>query len=90
MGEAWSSLTFPIEQPATRDFRLWREAIPQIRTLGGHLHLGDYTRQGRKIWAWQYNLDSSKRNHCTGNLVNIYEPSGFLGARTLANRYFRK
>ncbi len=30
MGEAWSSLIFPIKQPPPQDFRLWKAAIPQI------------------------------------------------------------
>jgi hypothetical protein len=30
IGEAWSSLTFSIEQPPPQDFRLWKAAIPQI------------------------------------------------------------
>ncbi len=87
MGEAWSSLTFMIKQPPPRDFRLWKAAIPQIGALRGWLHLGYYTEQGHKIWAWQYDLDSSILYHCKGNLVDIYEPSGFPGARTWANRF---
>jgi hypothetical protein len=88
MGEAWLSLTFPIRQPSIRDFRLWKTAIPQIQAPGGRLHLGNYTEQGHKIWAWQYNLDSSILYHyCKDNLMDIYEPSRFPGARTWANRY---
>jgi hypothetical protein len=40
MEETWSDLVFPIEQLAPRDFRIWKDAIPQIRALGGRLHLG--------------------------------------------------
>jgi hypothetical protein len=58
--EACSSLSFPIKQPPARDFKLWRETIPQIWAPGGHLHLGDYIKRGHKIWAWQYNLEMSK------------------------------
>jgi hypothetical protein len=46
-------------------------------------------RQGHKIWAWRYNLENSTLYHCKGNLVDIYKPSTFKGARTQANRYSR-
>jgi hypothetical protein len=87
MDESWSSLSFPIKQPATRDFKLWKAAIPQMRSLGGRLHLGNYKEQGHKIWAWQYDLETSTLYHCKGNPVDIYEPSGFPGACTRASRY---
>ena len=89
MLETWSDLVFPIEFPAPRDFRIWKEAIPQIRALGGRLHLGRYIRQGHKIWVWRYDLEKSKLYHCKGELVDIYEPSQFEGTRTRANRYSR-
>jgi hypothetical protein len=89
MDESWSSLSFLIEQPATQDFKLWKAAIPQIRALGGRLRLRDYKEQGHKIWAWQYDLETSTLYHCKGDLVDIYEPSGFPGACIRANRYSR-
>jgi len=51
MDETWSDLVFSNECPASRDFRMWKEAIPQIRALGGRLHLGRYIQQGHKIWG---------------------------------------
>ena len=80
---------FPIELPAPRDFRIWKEAIPQIRALGGRLHLGRYIRQGHKIWEWRYNLEKNQIYHCKGELMDIYEPSQFVGTRMRANRYSR-
>ncbi len=53
LDETWSTLSFPIKQPPPKDFKLWWMAIPQIQALGGRLHLGDYVRQGHKIWAWR-------------------------------------
>jgi hypothetical protein len=88
-GEAWSTLVFPLERLAPRNFRLWREALPQIRALGGRLHLGRYTRPGHKVWELRYNLESSKLYRCRGELVDILEPSQFIGVRTRANRYSR-
>ncbi len=87
--ESWSNLSFPIKQPPAKDFKLWRTAIPQIQALGGRLHLGNYVRQGHKIWVWRYDLENGKLYHCKGNLVDIYELSTFPGARTRANRYLR-
>jgi hypothetical protein len=87
MDESWSSLSFPIEQPATQDFKLWKAAIPQIQALGGCLHLGNYKEQGHEIWAWQYDLETSTLYHCKGDFVDVYEPSGLPGACTRANRY---
>jgi hypothetical protein len=59
MDKAWSDLVFPIEFPAPRDFRIWKEAIPHIQAFGGRLHLGRYTRQGQKFWEWRYNLEKT-------------------------------
>ncbi len=87
--ESWSSLVFPLEYPTPRDFRLWRKAIPQIRALGRRLYLGKYVRPGHKIWEWRYDLERSTLYHCHGELVDIYEPSQFPGARTQANHYSR-
>ena len=89
MEETWSTLSFPNEQPARRDFHLWQSAIPSIRALGGRLHLGEFIRQGHKIWAWRYDLDSTTLFHCKGDLVDVYKPLEFQGARTRANRYSR-
>ena len=89
MDETWSTLSFPNEQPARKDFQLWQSAILSIRALGGRLHLGEVIRQGHKIWAWRYDLDSATLFHCKGDLVDVYEPSEFPGARTRANRYSR-
>ena len=38
--EQWSSLIFPKERPSDKDFLLWKAALPQIRALGGRLHIG--------------------------------------------------
>jgi hypothetical protein len=87
MEETWSDLVFPIEFPALRDFRIWKDAIPQIPALGGRLHLGRYIQQGHKIWEWRYDLKKSKLYHCKGKLVDIYKPSQFEGTCTRANQY---
>ena len=47
--DQWFTLSFPKENPSDNDFCLWKEALPQIRALGGRLHLGPYKRAGHKI-----------------------------------------
>jgi hypothetical protein len=89
MDDSLSSLSFPIKQPATQDFKLWKATIPQIWALGGCLHLRNYKEQGHKIWAWQYDLETSTLYHCKSDLVDIYEPLGFPRSHTWANRYSR-
>jgi hypothetical protein len=65
-----------------------REALPQIRALGGRLHIGQYLRQGHKIWAWRYDLETTQLFHTKDNRVDLYEPELLgEGARTRANRY---
>ena len=89
MDETWSELVFPIEFLVPRDFRIWKEAIPQIRALRGRLHLGQFTQQGHKIWEWRYDWVKSKLYHCKGMLVDIYKPFQFEGTCTRANQYSR-
>jgi hypothetical protein len=48
-GEQWSSLIFPKEMSSCSDFRLWKEALPQIRAMDGRLHIGPHLRHGHKI-----------------------------------------
>jgi hypothetical protein len=83
----WSSLIFPKETPSRRDFRLWKEAIPQIRALGGRLHIGLHLRQGHKIWLWKYDIETLQLFHIKGDTADLYEPALGEGARSRANHY---
>ena len=85
--ERWSSLTFPKERPSDKDFLLWRAALPQIRALGGRLHIGRLLTQGHKAWPWKYDIESLQLFHIRGSDVDLYEPALGEGARTRANRY---
>lgn len=69
--EKWSSLIFPKERPSASDFRLWREALPQIRALGGRLHIGRHLREGHKTWAWRYDIESSQLFHINENRIDL-------------------
>ncbi len=53
--------------------------------LGGRLHIGQYLRQGHKIWAWRYDLETTQLFHTKDNRVDLYEPELGEGARTRAN-----
>ena len=50
-GEKWSSLIFPVERPAVRDFDLWRSALEDIAPRGvPKRRLGPRIRTGHKLW----------------------------------------
>jgi hypothetical protein len=85
--EQWSSLIFPKEMPSRSDFRPRKEALPQIRAMGGRLHIGPHLRHGHKIWPWKYDLESLQMFHLKGGSVNLYEPALGEGARTRANKF---
>ena len=85
--ERWSSLIFLKEMPSDSDFRLWNEALLQIRALGGRLHIGGHLRQGHKAWPWKYDIKSLQLFHIKEDGVDLYEPALCEGARTRANRY---
>ena len=86
-GEQWSSLIFPKEMSSRSDFRLWKEALPQIRAMGGRLHIGPHLWHGHKIWPWKYDIESRQLFHLKGDSVDLYEPALGEGARTRANQY---
>ncbi len=73
--EQWSSLIFPKEMPSDSDFRLWKAALPQIRALGGRLHIGQHLRQGHKIRPWKYNIKSLQLFYLKENGVDLYKPA---------------
>jgi len=68
------------------DFRLWNEALLQIRALEGGLHIGGHLRQEHKVWPWKYNIESLQLFHIKEDGVDLYEPALGEGARTRANR----
>ena len=50
-GEKWSTLIFPKERPAARDFTLWRMALEDVAPRGVPRHrLGPQVGPGHKIW----------------------------------------
>ena len=54
-GQKWSRLIFPLEQPPSRDFMLWRDAPRQVAPRGRVQNsLGKLLPQGHKIWEWRY------------------------------------
>jgi hypothetical protein len=85
--ERWSCLIFPKEMPSDSDFRLWNEALLQIRALGGRLHIGGHLMQGHKAWPWKYDIESLQLFHIKEDSVDLYKLALGEGARTRANRY---
>ena len=86
--EKGSKLIFPKEDPSDSDFRLWNVAIPQIRAMGGRLHIGANLREGHKIWQWRYDIDSLQLFHLRrGGGADLYEPALGEGALTRVDRY---
>ncbi len=67
--------------------RLWQEAIPQIRVMGGRLHIGPRVQEGHKIWQWKYDIKSLQPLHLKKDSVHLCEPALGEGARTRANCY---
>ena len=65
--EQWSRLIFSKESPSDSDFRLWNAALPQIRALGGRLHVGRHLKQGHKVWPWKYDIESLQLFHIKEN-----------------------
>ena len=89
--ESWSSLKFPNERPPARDFKLWREILPQLRPNRGTLHMGPYVKQGHKLWHWTYDPEDGKLYNWIGeNVADIYEPSISVGLTTRANAWGRR
>jgi hypothetical protein len=87
-GDQWSTLSFPKEDPSDEDFLLWKEALLQIRALGGRLQLGAYQRIGHKIWQWIYDIETLTLFHCHKQGVDLWKLA--LGEGTSiqrANRY---
>jgi hypothetical protein len=41
----WLKMFYPVKQPPPKDFKLWRQILPQLRG-GVRLHLGKYKSKG--------------------------------------------
>ena len=70
--ESWSSLKFPNERPPARDFKLWREILPQLRPNRGTLQMGPYVKQGHKLWHWTYDPEDGKLYNWMKRMWPIY------------------
>ena len=73
--ERWSNLIFPKEMSSDSDFRLWNEALLQIRALGGRVHIGGHLRQGHKVWPRKYDIKSLQLFRIKEDGVDLYEPA---------------
>ena len=74
--EQWSTYIFPLENPPTRDFTLWREVINTIAPRGRRSDsLGLHIREGHKIWAWRLDTHNNRLYHKKGDTMDMYGPS---------------
>lgn len=81
--ENWSSIKFPIKKPPAKDFKLWRDSLPQL-CHQGRLQMGP----GHKVWDWTFDLEDSKLYSWTAqNVADIYGLSLLAGLTTWANMW---
>lgn len=78
--EQWSRLTFPIEQPPEKDFRLWSRAVYSLgANWRGRGRMKEYTEVGHKIWDWRYDGEEETLYHLKGATMDVYKASQFPG-----------
>lgn len=78
--DKWSTLTFPLEQPPDKDFRLWVRAIYSLcANWRGRGRLRGYKIEGHKVWNWRYIDDLGKILHIKGDVMDVYEASQVPG-----------
>ncbi len=81
-GAKWSTLCFPREIPSSKDFRLWRHALLQLRPGGRHseTRVQEFVQEGHKIWEWRYDKDGQRLLHFTQEgVMDVYIPSQVPG-----------
>ena len=59
--EKWSKFDFPIEEPSSKDFKVWQSALSQLAP-GGLLsaRVGNWVHIGHKLQPWRYSADSNR------------------------------
>ena len=88
--EKWSTLTFPLEQPPDKDFRLWTRALYSLgANWRGRGRMRGYTVEGHKVWDWRYIEDEGKILHLKGEVMDIYEASQVPGFSNRRNCWSR-
>ena len=74
--EKWSTLTFPVEQPPDKDFRLWSRAIYSLSAnWRGRRRMRGFTEDGHKVWNWRYLENEGRLLHIKGEVMDVYEAS---------------
>jgi hypothetical protein len=76
--DKWSTLVFPREIPSSKDYKLWRNALMQLRPGGRHsvTRVHEFVSHGHKIWDWRYDeIGQRLLHHKKGGTMDIYIPS---------------
>ena len=75
--EKWSTLCFPLESPARKDFRLWRSALLQLRPGTRHAdsRVQAFVSAGHKLWDWRYDEVGLRLLHLKRNSMDVYTQS---------------
>ena len=88
----WSQLTFPREVPSSKDFRLWRRTLLQLRAGGRHseTRVREFIKPGHKVWNWRFDESGEKLLHFTHDgKMDIYRPSQASGFARRPNCWTR-
>ena len=78
--EQWSTLNFPIEKPAAKDFRLWNVAIRHVIPPAGlAVRLGKFLHAGYKKREWRLQESEGHLLHAHSGVMDVYVPSSQSG-----------
>jgi hypothetical protein len=71
--DTWSNLLFPREQPSSKSYSLWRQALHQLSPAGGIVdRLGSFLHDDYKVWEWRYDVEGVKLRHIYGDKMGVY------------------
>ena len=74
MGQNWSVLKFPKENPTSSDFKLWREALRLLVPAGGFpVRLGRCLHNGYKLWDWRVSTEEGYLLNYNGDSMDVYQ-----------------
>jgi hypothetical protein len=74
-GEKWSRFSFPWQSLPKKGFRLWRQALLQLRYARSSPTLGRFLEEGQKIWDWRYLKEENQLFQIHAGGMEIYTPS---------------
>ena len=88
MGEQWSTFWFPKENPPSKDFRLWQQAIAQLIPAGKIMdRLGNFKATLHKIREWRLDNEDTRLLHIKGEVMDMNKPLQVGRYVTTTNRW---